>query len=219
QQKASSSSEKEAFFFSLGWKGDDAHESSAGFVLPIGCCRGKNRFVQGQCEPTPRPNPLPEAERGRRKPCSPSPLRGGGWGERVRPVVPRNFPQPRQDRMTHPTTPLTTASPHPVRSSSFVRNRWLQLAAGVIGMVAVANYQYGWKFFVEPIQKKYGWEDAEVQVAFTLFVLMETWLVPVEAYLVDRFGPFLMMLCGALLAGGGWGINAVADSLALLYTG
>ncbi len=121
--------------------------------------------------------------------------------------------------MTHSTTHLATESPHPVRSSSFVRNRWLQLAAGVIGMVAVANYQYGWKFFVEPIQKKYGWEDADVQVAFTLFVLMETWLVPVEAYLVDRFGPFLMMLCGALLAGGGWGLNAVADSLALLYTG
>jgi OFA family oxalate/formate antiporter-like MFS transporter len=107
----------------------------------------------------------------------------------------------------------------PARPASLLRKRWVQLTAGILGMVAVANYQYGWKFFVGPLQQKHGWEEADVQVAFTLFVLMETWLVPVEAYLVDRFGPFLMMLSGALLAGGGWAINSAANSLALLYTG
>jgi OFA family oxalate/formate antiporter-like MFS transporter len=99
------------------------------------------------------------------------------------------------------------------------RNRWAQLFAGVLSMVAVANYQYGWTFFVEPIRVKHGWLERDIQVAFTLFVLMETWLVPVEAFLVDRFGPFLMMVLGAVLAGGGWAVNARADSLALLYTG
>src|SRR5436309_2979976 len=98
-------------------------------------------------------------------------------------------------------------------------NRWVQLAAGVLGMVAVANFQYGWTFFVEPIRARYGWSEKDVQVAFTLFVLLETWLVPLEAYLVDRFGPFLVMVTGACLAGMGWVVNASADSLTLLYTG
>jgi OFA family oxalate/formate antiporter-like MFS transporter len=103
--------------------------------------------------------------------------------------------------------------------SSLRHNRWAQLAAGVVSMVAVANYQYGWTFFVAPLQAKHGWAKTDIQVAFTLFVLMETWLVPVEAFLVDRFGPLLMMVLGAVLAGGGWTINSMADSLAMLYTG
>ncbi len=98
-------------------------------------------------------------------------------------------------------------------------NRWVQLAAGIVGMVAVANYQYAWTFFVEPIRLLFGWNKEEVQVAFTLFVLMETWLVPVEAYLVDRFGPFLIVLTGAVLAGLGWVINSAAGSLAQFYLG
>ncbi len=102
---------------------------------------------------------------------------------------------------------------------SWWRNRWLQLAAGVLGMVAVANYQYSWTFFVEPIQKKFGWDEKDIQVAFTLFVLMETWLVPVESFLVDRFGPFFIMLAGVVLAGLGWTLNSMADTLTLLYVG
>ena len=60
---------------------------------------------------------------------------------------------------------------------------------GVICMACVANLQYGWTLFVNPIDAKYHWGRAAIQVAFTIFVLIETWLVPVEGYLVDRFGP------------------------------
>src|SRR2546430_1526391 len=81
------------------------------------------------------------------------------------------------------------------------RSRWLQLAAGIVGMVAVANYQYGWTFFVQPLHREHGWGKAAIQVAFTLFVLAETWLVPAEAYLADRFGPGRMVAAGGLLAG------------------
>jgi OFA family oxalate/formate antiporter-like MFS transporter len=95
--------------------------------------------------------------------------------------------------------------------------RWLQLAAGIVGMVAVANFQYGWTFFVNPLQEAHGWPKEAIQVAFTLFVLAETWLVPLEAYLADRFGPRRLLLAGGALAALAWVVNSVAGSLPVLY--
>ena len=76
---------------------------------------------------------------------------------------------------------------------------WVQLAAGVLGMVAIANLQYGWTLFVDPLEAKFHWGRPAIQVAFTLFVLAETWLVPIEGYLVDRFGPRRMVALGGIL--------------------
>src|ERR1700676_1340407 len=98
-------------------------------------------------------------------------------------------------------------------------NPWVQLIIGVICMAAVANLQYGWTLFVNPIDAKYHWGRASIQVAFTLFVLIETWLIPVEGYLVDRFGPRWVVLAGALLVGSAWALNSVASSLPMLYLG
>jgi len=86
-------------------------------------------------------------------------------------------------------------------------------------MACVANLQYGWTLFVNPIDAKYGWGRADIQVAFTIFVLIETWLIPVEGYLVDRFGPRWVVLAGALLISLAWALNSVANSLTLLYVG
>jgi OFA family oxalate/formate antiporter-like MFS transporter len=95
----------------------------------------------------------------------------------------------------------------------------MQLLAGIVAMVAVANLQYGWTLFVDPIHRKFGWAEALIQVAFTIFVLTETWLVPLEAYLADRFGPRPLVLVGGVFVGLAWAVNAVADSLLLLYLG
>ena len=97
--------------------------------------------------------------------------------------------------------------------------RWGQLAVGIVGMVAIANLQYGWTLFVNPIDAKFHWGKASIQVAFTLFVLAETWLVPFEGYLVDRFGPRWLVAIGGVLVGAAWWINAEASSLFALYTG
>ena len=97
--------------------------------------------------------------------------------------------------------------------------RWLQLVFGVFCMVQIANLQYGWTLFVGPIEQKFHWGRAAIQVAFTLFVLTETWLVPLEGYLVDRFGPRLVVMGGGLLCGVAWAMNAGAESLAGLYAG
>src|SRR5467141_875806 len=95
--------------------------------------------------------------------------------------------------------------------------RWMQLVMGIVCMAMIANLQYGWTLFVNPIADKYGWSKAAIQVAFTIFVLTETWLVPIEGYLVDRFGPRPVVLAGGLLCGIGWVMNSFADSLAILY--
>jgi OFA family oxalate/formate antiporter-like MFS transporter len=86
-------------------------------------------------------------------------------------------------------------------------------------MVMIANLQYGWTLFVNPIDQKYHWGRAAIQVAFTIFVLTETWLVPIEGYLIDKFGPRVMICGSGFLVAVAWVINAYADSLLLLYVG
>ena len=100
--------------------------------------------------------------------------------------------------------------------SGFARP-WVQLVLGIICMAAVANMQYGWTLFVDPIDAKYHWGRPAIQFAFTLFVFLETWLVPVEGYLVDRFGPRIVVMAGAVLVAIAWSLNSVATSLPALY--
>jgi len=99
------------------------------------------------------------------------------------------------------------------------QTRWSQLVFGIICMVMIANLQYGWTLFVGPIDQKYHCGRAAIQVAFTIFVLTETWLVPIEGYLIDRFGPRIMISLSGVLVAIAWVINSMADSLILLYVG
>jgi OFA family oxalate/formate antiporter-like MFS transporter len=84
-------------------------------------------------------------------------------------------------------------------------------------MAMVANLQYGWTLFVNPLDAKFHWGRAAIQIAFTIFVLTETWLVPIEGYLVDRFGPQPVVMVGGILVGIAWAWNAYVDSLWALY--
>src|SRR6202023_1494584 len=95
--------------------------------------------------------------------------------------------------------------------------RVVQLLVGIVCMVMIANLQYGWTLFVNPIDEKYHWGRAAIQVAFTIFILTETWLVPVEGWLVDRFGPKIVVLVGGVLVAISWVINSLADELGTLY--
>src|SRR6059058_905387 len=105
------------------------------------------------------------------------------------------------------------------RATASEATRWGQLIFGIICMVMIANLQYGWTLFVNPIDQKYHWGRAAIQVAFTIFVLTETWLVPFEGYLIDKFGPRVMVCGSGVLVAIAWVVNSVADSLFLLYVG
>ncbi|QYY28304.1 MULTISPECIES: oxalate/formate MFS antiporter [Cupriavidus] len=98
-----------------------------------------------------------------------------------------------------------------------VQNRWFQLAVGVVCMGLVANLQYGWTLFVSPMDAKHHWGTSAIQVAFSIFIVTETWLVPLEGWLVDKFGPRPVVAGGAICAGLAWVMNAYATTLPELY--
>ncbi|MDR3421539.1 MAG: oxalate/formate MFS antiporter [Xanthobacteraceae bacterium] len=96
-------------------------------------------------------------------------------------------------------------------------NRWIQLILGVIAMMAISSPQYVWTLFTGPLNQKLGTTLAELQWTFSLLIILQTWLSPFQAYLVDRFGPRLLIAVGALLSGGSWVISAYVDNLWALY--
>jgi OFA family oxalate/formate antiporter-like MFS transporter len=109
-------------------------------------------------------------------------------------------------------------------SSSLNRERWTQLIAGIICMIMIANLQYGWTLFVHPINAAHkDWSIAAIQVAFSIFVALETWLTPIQGWIVDQLGPQkgpkLMVAFGGVLIALGWIINSRAESLGMLYFG
>ena len=103
--------------------------------------------------------------------------------------------------------------------SSPIRNRWLQLILGILAMICIANLQYGWTLFVNPIKDQFHWSTAAIQVSFTTFVVVETWLVPFEGYIIDRFGPSKITMVGGVLVGISWVMFSFATSLWTFYIG
>jgi OFA family oxalate/formate antiporter-like MFS transporter len=117
---------------------------------------------------------------------------------------------------------MSTASTT-IESERATTARWGYLAICVLCMVMIANLQYGWTLFVNPINKAQGWSIASIQFAFAIFIALETWLTPIEGWIVDMLGPQrgpkLMVAFGGIMVGIGWVINAYAGSLAMLYLG
>lgn len=114
---------------------------------------------------------------------------------------------------------MTEASNAALRPQVSDRVRWTQIVVGVICMIATANIQYAWTLFVPEIQATYGWDRASIQIAFTIFVLVQTWLTPIEGYFIDKYGPRAMVAIGALFMGSSWVINSYATSLMGFYLG
>jgi OFA family oxalate/formate antiporter-like MFS transporter len=99
-----------------------------------------------------------------------------------------------------------------------INNRWFQLVASLIAMIMIANLQYAWTLFVAPMQKQTGWALSEIQGAFALFILFQTWVQPLDGWLVDRLGPRWFITAAGLLCGLGWAGMGYATSLPMLYT-
>jgi OFA family oxalate/formate antiporter-like MFS transporter len=99
-----------------------------------------------------------------------------------------------------------------------INNRWFQLMASLVAMVMIANLQYAWTLFVDPMQKGTGWQLSEIQGAFALFILFQTWVQPLDGWLVDRLGPRWFITAAGLLCGVGWAGMGYATTLPMLYT-
>jgi oxalate/formate antiporter len=95
--------------------------------------------------------------------------------------------------------------------------RWVQLLLGVIAMMAISSPQYVWTLFTGPLNAELGTTLAEIQVTFSLLIVLQTFFSPFQAYLVDRFGPKLLISIGAIMSGGSWVLAAQASSLTALY--
>ena len=98
-----------------------------------------------------------------------------------------------------------------------IHNRWFQLIASLIAMIMIANLQYAWTLFVGPMQKSTGWGLADIQFAFTLFILFQTWVQPLDGWLIDRLGPRGFITAAGLLCGLGWAGMGFATTLPMLY--
>src|SRR5687768_12671858 len=96
-------------------------------------------------------------------------------------------------------------------------NRWWQLVAAIVAMLMIANLQYAWTLFVTPIQAKTGWHLPAIQWAFSLFILLQTWVQPLDGWLLDRWGPRRCISAAGVLCGAGWSLMGQASTLLQLY--
>jgi MFS transporter, OFA family, oxalate/formate antiporter len=98
-----------------------------------------------------------------------------------------------------------------------LRTRWVQLGLGVVAMMAISSPQYTWTLFIGPLNRELGTTLAQIQLTAALLIILQTFVSPVQAYLVDRFGPRRLIAIGAVLSGGSWVLASEAHSLWTLY--
>lgn len=95
--------------------------------------------------------------------------------------------------------------------------RWVQLALGVIAMMSISSPQYVWTLFTKSFQDGLGASLADIQWTFSILIILQTWLSPIQGYLVDKFGPRVLIAVGCLMSGAGWITSAYVTSLIGLY--
>lgn len=111
---------------------------------------------------------------------------------------------------------MSVATATPTRSATLA-NRWVQLLLGIIAMMSISSPQYVWTLFTGPLNQRLGTTLTELQFTFSLLIVLQTFFSPFQAYLVDRFGPKLLISVGAVMSGGAWALAAQASSLTALY--
>jgi OFA family oxalate/formate antiporter-like MFS transporter len=99
-----------------------------------------------------------------------------------------------------------------------INTRWFQLGASLVAMIMIANLQYSWTLFVEPMHRETGWKLSDIQWAFTLFILFQTWVQPAQGMLIDRMGPRVFTTLAGALCGIGWTGLGLVTTLPMLYT-
>ena len=115
------------------------------------------------------------------------------------------------------TATTTVAPPPTLAGMNFLATRWLQLVLGIICMMAISSPQYVWALFTKPLLGKLGTELATLQVTFSILIVLQTFFSPFQGFLVDRFGPRLLLSIGAILTGASWVLSASVQSVWGIY--
>lgn len=105
----------------------------------------------------------------------------------------------------------------PAHSATSAQSRWFQLVAGMICMMAISSPQYVWTLFTGPLTVKLGASLAQVQITFSLLIVLQTFFSPVQGFLVDRFGIRKLIAVGCAVSGLSWVLASHASSLTALY--
>ena len=95
--------------------------------------------------------------------------------------------------------------------------RWVQLVVGVVCMMAISSPQYVWTLFTKPILAEFGGTLSQLQITFSILIVLQTFLSPFQGFLVDRFGPRLLLSVGALMTGASWVFTSQAQSILSIY--
>jgi OFA family oxalate/formate antiporter-like MFS transporter len=102
-------------------------------------------------------------------------------------------------------------------AQSATSTRWVQLILGLIAMMSISSPQYGWTFFTKSLQESLGVQLSTLQVTFTILIVLQTFLSPIQGYLVDKFGARILIATGCLLSGLGWITAGYVTSIVGLY--
>ena len=112
---------------------------------------------------------------------------------------------------------MTTLSAQRTQTIGLLGSRWTQLALGLICMMAISSPQYVWTLFTKPMMTQLGVSLTQLQVTFSIFIVLQTFLSPLQGYLIEKFGPRLLLAAGALMTGLSWVLASSADTLTSLY--
>jgi MFS transporter, OFA family, oxalate/formate antiporter len=112
---------------------------------------------------------------------------------------------------------MTTLSAQRTQTMGLLGSRWTQLALGLICMMAISSPQYVWTLFTKPMMTQLGVSLTQLQVTFSIFIVLQTFLSPLQGYLIEKFGPRLLLAAGAIMTGLSWVLASSADTLTSLY--
>ena len=102
-------------------------------------------------------------------------------------------------------------------SKNPLKSKWVQLALGVICMMSISSPQYVWALFTKPIMGQLGVTLTELQITFSILIVLQTFFSPFQGYLVDKFGPRLLLSIGTILTGASWVLSANLTTVSNLY--
>src|SRR5215472_17099949 len=98
-----------------------------------------------------------------------------------------------------------------------MRSRWIQLLLGLVCMIVISSPQYVWTLFTQPLMGSLHASLAQIQITFSLLIVVQTFLSPFQGFVVDKFGPRALLSLGGALTGLSWMVAARASTITGLY--